>query len=98
MRLSPGALAIASGLFWGGAVLLTGAAHRSTGTYGTRFLKGLASVYPGFHAGRSGPDVLIGGLYACVDGAVGGYLFGVVYNYLLEKVPAERRQDPGASS
>jgi hypothetical protein len=49
-------------------------------TYGIVFLQCLASIYPGYHATRTMGDILMGTGYAFVDGAIGGWLFGWLYN------------------
>jgi hypothetical protein len=47
------------------------------------FLDGISSVYLGFHAPRTIGDVLVGTLYGLVDGAIGGLIFGWLYDALL---------------
>jgi hypothetical protein len=80
MQLSLKALAIAFGLLWGGLLLAVGLANLAAPAYGLAFLHGMSSVYPGFHAsGRLG-DVLVGTGYALIDGALGGFFFGWLYN------------------
>jgi hypothetical protein len=49
-------------------------------SYGAEFLKVTASIYPGFHASRTFPDVLVGIAYGLLDGAVGGLLFAWLFN------------------
>jgi len=79
MQLNPKALACASGLCWGGAILLTGMAHEIWPTYGGSFLDLAASIYPGFHVGGFG-QVIVGTLYGVLDGAVCGALLAWIYN------------------
>ena len=79
MRLNVKALAIAAGLIWGAAVLVTGLAHQVWPGYGGAFLDLVASIYPGFHAAGLG-QVIVGTLYALVDGAGCGALIAWVYN------------------
>jgi len=86
MRLSAKALAIVSAILWGASVLLVGLINLAAPSYGGNFLHGLSSVYPGFHASRTVPDVVVGTGYAIVDGAVGGYLFAVLYNFFVPRV------------
>ncbi len=83
MRLSAKAVAIVSSILWGGCILLVGLINLAAPGYGTNFLHGLSSVYPGFHASRTLLDVLVGTGYGIVDGAVGGFLFVLLYNFFL---------------
>jgi hypothetical protein len=80
MALSIRSLAITSALLWGGGVLFVGLVNLAAPSYGTVFLQCVSSVYPGFHNSRHFLDVLVGTGYALFDGAVGGALFGWVYN------------------
>lgn len=80
MRFNITALAVTSGLFWGGAVLIVGFANVIWPGYGQAFLQLVASIYPGYHPGTTFGPVVIATLYGVVDGAIGGALFGWVYN------------------
>ena len=80
MSLSIRSLAITSALLWGGGILFVGLVNLTAPSYGTAFLQGVSSVYPGFHDSRTFLDVLVGTGYALFDGAVGGALFGWLYN------------------
>ena len=82
MRLSVKALTIVSGLLWGGGLLFVGLIHLANPSYGSSFLQGISSIYPGFHGGRSLGDALVGTVYGLTDGAFGGFLFGWLYNLL----------------
>jgi hypothetical protein len=90
MRLDVTALGMAGGVFWGVAVLAVAAANLVWPSYGMAFLDLAASIYPGYHAGTGVGSVVAGTLYAVVDGAVGGALFGLLYNFL-----APRASDGG---
>jgi hypothetical protein len=79
MRLNLRALAIALGLVWGAAVFLVGVAHLLWPPYGGTFLDLIASIYPGYHVGGFGA-VIVGTLYALLDGAVCGVVIAWVYN------------------
>jgi hypothetical protein len=50
--------------------------------YGKTFLVVLASIYPGFTASGSFGDAIVGSLYALVDAAVVGFIFGWLYNLI----------------
>ena len=81
MKLNVKALAVVAALTWGVlAMLLTGIANLIWPSYGREFLQVMASVYPGYHATRSLGQVIVGALYGLVDGAVGGAVFGWLYN------------------
>jgi hypothetical protein len=85
MKLNVEALAFSLAILWGLGVFLVGLANLTWSGYGAAFLKLLASVYPGYHAAGSFEDLIIGTLYAGLDGAVGGLIFGCLYNYLARK-------------
>jgi hypothetical protein len=80
MKLSIRALAIASALLWGGCLLFVGVLNLASASYGVGFLQMMSSVYPGFHASRTFGDVIAGTIYALVDGAICGLVFGWLYN------------------
>jgi len=80
MTLSVRSLAVVSALLWGGVVMFVGLVNLAAPSYGTAFLQCVSSVYPGFHDSRTFLDVLVGTGYALFDGAVGGALFGWLYN------------------
>jgi hypothetical protein len=73
-------MAITSALLWGGGVLFVGLVNLAAPHYGIAFLQCVSSIYPGFHTSRHSLDVLVGTGYALFDGAVGGALFGWLYN------------------
>jgi len=79
MKFNVKALAVALGLAWGGGVFLTGAAHAMWPSYGGAFLEFAASIYPGYHVDGFG-QVIIGTLYAVLDGAVSGAAVAWLYN------------------
>ncbi len=80
MKLNLKALAFTAGILWAVAVLITGIANLIWSGYGTTFLQVIASIYPGYEVTRSFGAVVIGTLYALVDGAVGGLIFAWLYN------------------
>lgn len=85
MRLSIKALAFSAGILWALAVFLVGAANLIWSGYGGAFLQLVASIYPGYHATRSFGDVIVGTLYALLDGAICGLVFGLLYNVFAGK-------------
>jgi hypothetical protein len=80
MRFDTKAMAITVAFIWGGALLIVGLANLIWPEYGNDFLHVMASIYPGYGGGNSIGQVIVGTLYAVVDGAVGGALFAWVYN------------------
>jgi len=94
MRFSLTALATTTAVVWGACLLIVGVAHLIARSYGVAFLDGMSSVYPGFHAARTAKDVFVGTLYGVFDGAIGGLMFGWVYNVVAGRGPA--RQHAGS--
>jgi hypothetical protein len=84
MKLNTKALALASAILWGFAMLSMGLANLIWGGYGQQFLQTMSSVYPGYHATRSVPEVVVGTLYGVVDGLIGGAVFAWLYNQFAE--------------
>ncbi|NWG02845.1 MAG: hypothetical protein HXY44_08325 [Syntrophaceae bacterium] len=85
MRLNLKALALATGILWALALFMTGVANLIWPGYGEGFLKMIASVHPDYHAVRSIGDLIVGTLYAFIDGAIGGLLLGWLYNLFIGK-------------
>jgi cbb3-type cytochrome oxidase subunit 3 len=79
MRINPKALGITLGLAWAAGVFLAGIAHLLWPAYGGAFLEAVASIYPGYHVGGF-EEVIVGTLYALLDGAVGGVVVAWLYN------------------
>jgi hypothetical protein len=80
MKLSVKGLAWAGAVLWGLVTFLTGILNLIFPRYGVVMLDLLRSVYPGY-AGTSGfLGVIVGTLYAVVDGAVCGALLAWLYN------------------
>ena len=83
MKFDAKAFGLASGIVWGGAMLVVSAIAVSNG-YASAFLQVMADVYPGYHFGNMFGAV-IGGVYGFIDGFIGGWLFAWVYNKLVDK-------------
>ena len=90
MKLSIKALAITSGLIWGGCILTCGLINLAEPTYGRRFLELMSSVYPGFKGSRTLPDVLVGTSYGLVDGVAAGAVVAALYNQFRDQLESER--------
>ena len=82
MRLNTVAMAVAFGIFCGACVLVVGIANMIWPSYGQAFLQICAAIYPGYHSGTGVGSVIIGTIYALIDGFVGGAIFGWLYNLL----------------
>ncbi len=89
MKLDPRALAYAGAVLFGGTALFIGMANLSSPHYGTAFLALLSSVCPGYHADRTIQAVLVGVGYALVEGAGAGWVFGWLYNRLVQQPPQD---------
>jgi len=85
MKLNLRAFILTVGIFWGGAFFLTGLVNLLWCGYGGAFLQVMASVYPGYKAIGTFGDLIVGTLYALVDGLISGSIFGVLYNTLAAK-------------
>jgi len=84
MRLCTKSMGLAIGLIWGGAMLVIGLANLMWPEYGVGFLHLVASIYPGYTPGGFG-SVIVGTLYALVDGFIGGLIFAWLYNMFATK-------------
>ncbi len=85
MKLNIKALTFSLAILWGGSVFLVGLANLVWPPYAASFLNLLASFYPGYHASGSFGDLVVGALYAVLDGAIGGLVFGWLYNCFASK-------------
>lgn len=82
MKLNLKALSISLAILWAGAVFIVGLANLIWPAYGKGFLQMLASIYPGYHAAGTFGDMISGSLYALVDAAIVGLVFGWLYNLI----------------
>lgn len=80
MRLSIKGLTLSCGLLWGGALLCVGLIRLASPSYAAEFVAEISSIYPGYHGGTGLGDVLLGAVYGVIDGALGGFFFGWLYN------------------
>jgi len=87
MRCNVTALALTVGLFCAAAILIVAVANLIWPGYGRAFLDVAASIYPGYHPGSGVGSVITGTLYALVDGAIAGAVFGWLYNLLAHQRP-----------
>lgn len=80
MALNTKALAITSGALFAGCFLFVGVANLIWDSYGVALLNLGASIYPGYDGPNGFGSVIVVSLYALVDGAIGGAIFGWLYN------------------
>ena len=95
MQLDIKALALTAGLFWGAAILITALANLIWPDYGRAFLDLSASLYPGYRPGAGFGSVVIGTLYALVDGAACGAVIAWLYNRLATRRASGVKQPVG---
>ena len=84
-KLSVKALGCAFGILWGGAVLICAVANIIWPGYAQALLDGISSFYPGYDASPTAGAVVIGTLWALVDGFVGGVILAWIYNLFTKK-------------
>ncbi len=65
---------------WGGCVLLVGLGTPVWPSYGAAFLEVVRSLYPGYAHTAGFFGVIVGTLYALLDGAILGAIFAWLYN------------------
>lgn len=82
MTLSVKAFALTAALLWGGAIFFLDLAHMIWPGYGSAFLDVVRSIYPGYAQTTGVVALLVGTVYAFVDGLVGGAIFAWLYNAL----------------
>jgi len=92
MKLSVKGLTIAGGILWALGLLVVGILNLIWPGYGGEFLRLMASVYPGFKASGTVIDVIVGTLYALLDGAFCGFVFALLYNAFAGTAPKRRRR------
>lgn len=77
--LNPKNLGLAAGIFWAVSMFVMTIAAIYT-SYGVAWLELMASIYPGYTISWSGS--IIGLIYGFLDGFVGLYILGWLYNKL----------------
>ena len=92
MKLSVKGLTIAGAIAFALGMLVVGILNIISPGYCEGFLKVMASVYPGYKASGTCIDVIVGTLYALLDGAICGFVFALLYNAFVGKAPKRRRR------
>ena len=85
MQLNIKALGMAFGLLWAACILFVGIANMIWPGYGLAFLQMCASIYPGYRPGTGMGSIFIGTIYALLDSAIGGAIFGLLYNFFASR-------------
>lgn len=85
MKLSIRAFMLTFAILWAAAVFIIGIANLISSGYGTMFLQLMASIYPGYDANSTIGSVIVGTLYALLDGAISGLVFAWLYNLFAGK-------------
>ena len=80
MKLSLKSLTITAAVLWGISFFLVSVANLIWPPYGAAFLNAMSSLYPGYESIGTFGSVIVGTLYALLDGAVGGAVFAWLYN------------------
>ena len=80
MELNIKGLAIVGAVMMGACLLLVGILNLIFPSYGVAFLDLMASIYPGYRGPDGFGSVIVGTLYAVIDGAVGGAIIAWLYN------------------
>jgi hypothetical protein len=88
MKLNIKAFCLTIGIIWAVAVFLVGIANLIWSGYGGSFLQLLASIYPGYDASPSFGSVIVGTLYALLDGLVLGLVIAWLYNLFAGRAQA----------
>lgn len=82
MRLCVRTTALTFGILWAVVFFVVAGAQQIWPTYGVAFLELMDGLYPGYAPGGFG-SVILGSLYAVVDGAICGAVLAWLYNRLL---------------
>jgi hypothetical protein len=82
LRLCVRTSALTFGILWAVVFFLVAGAQQIWPTYGVAFLDLMDGLYPGYAPDGFG-SVILGSMYALVDGAIGGAVLAWLYNRLL---------------
>ncbi len=80
MSLNTKGLALTAAILWGGSFFLVSLLNLIRSSYGIAWLQLGASIFPGYRGPGGFGSVILVTLYALVDGAIAGALFGWIYN------------------
>ena len=86
LKLSLRAMIIAGALFKAAGFLFVSLMNLVFRPYGGAYLALLTSIYPGYDPVTGPPGILVGTFYSLLAGALAGFLFGWLYNFLATKI------------
>lgn len=89
VQVSPMVLAVTSGVLWGGFTLVIGLMNLAVPSYAADYLRLMSSFHPGLSLPGSPGNTLAGAAAGITDGLIAGYLFGWIYNKLMDLLAAE---------
>ncbi len=98
MKISVKGLALAAALLWGAAVFFVELGHLIWPGYGSAFLDVVRSIYPGYAQTSGIVGLLVGTVYAFLDGLVGGAVFAGLYNAVAGSTSLASEAAPRMSS
>ena len=84
MKLPAKSLIITAAILWALTFFFVGILNYLSPPYGKAFLEVMSSVYPGYKTVGTFGSVIVGTLYALVDGAIAGALFAWIYNAFVD--------------
>ena len=86
MKLSLKAMVIAGALFQVCGFLFVSLMNVILRPYGGAYLVLLVSLYPGYDPLSGVVGLIVGTLYSLLAGAFAGLVFGMLYNFVVERV------------
>lgn len=85
MKLSVVSMIATAALFWAITFFFVSAINYVRPPYGVAFLEVMSSLYPGYKPIGTPNSIIVGTIYAFVDGAVAGGIFAGLYNFISGK-------------
>jgi hypothetical protein len=85
MKLSLKAMIMAGALFKAVVFLFISLMNLILRPYGGAYLAFISSLYPGYDPVNWPIAMILGTLYSLIAGALGGLLFGCLYNFFAER-------------
>ena len=95
MQLNAKAFAVTAGLIWAAGLFLMILLNLIWSGYAVAFLDVVDSIYPGYHR-ESAIGLIVGPLYAFVDGLIAAWIFAWVYNRFAGPAPTNQAASPVA--
>lgn len=82
-HLNPKALGMSLGVFWGAILAFFAIITFAGGGYGSFLMRGLESIYIGYHPHPFG--IVTGFIWGFLDGFIAGYIIAYFYNHFNKK-------------